>query len=225
MKKVLFVTLALAGWSVLSVARATVIAENFNNNPSQDGWGIFGNTNLFQWNSTNQNLAITWDSSQPNSYFYHPLGTILTTNDDFSLAFDIQVSDADGTGFFELAVGFLNLKDATNANFARGTGSDSPNLVEFNYFPDTGWGPTLSCTMTDTNSTFDFLEDFVGLDSGVTYHVVLTHGAGAALVSGQVFANGQLYTALPVSYLSTNFTDFRLDTVSVSSYTATNDPW
>jgi hypothetical protein len=30
---------------------------------------------------------------------------------------------------------------------------------------------------------------------------------------------------LPVSYLSTNFTDFRLDTVAVSSYTATNDPW
>ena len=79
--------------------------------------------------------------------------------------------------------------------------------------------------MTDTNCTFDFLEDFVGLDSGVTYHVVLSHPAGAALVSGQVFVNGQLYTALPVSYLSTNFTDFRLNAVAVSSYTATNDPW
>jgi len=225
MKKVLFVSLAMVGLSVLSVAHATVITENFSANPLQNGWRIFGNTNLFQWNSTNQNLEVTWDSSQPNSYFYHPLGTILTTNDDFSLAFDIQVSDADATGFFELAVGFLNFKDATNANFARGTGSDSPNLVEFDYFPDTGWGPTLSCTMTDTNSIFDFLEDFVGLDSGVTYHVVLTHGAGAALVRGQVFINGRLYTALPVSYLSTNFTDFRLDTVAVSSYTATNDPW
>ena len=220
-------SLALAGLFVLFATRsgATTITENFSSDPLHNGWQIFGNTNLFQWDSTNQNLAVTWDSTQPNSYFYHPLGTILTTNDDFSLSFDIQVGDANATGFFELAVGFLNFEDATNANFARGTGSDSPNLVEFNYFPDTGWGPTLSSTMTDTNSTFNFLEDFVGLDSGVMYHVVLTHGAGAALVSGQVFTNGQLYTALPVSYLSTNFTDFRLDTVAVSSYTATNDPW
>lgn len=225
MKKVLLVSLALAGLSAWSVARATVIAENFSTDPRSNGWQVFGRTNLFHWNPTNQNLEVTWDSTQPNSYFYYPLGTILTTNDDFNLAFDIHVSDADGTGFFELAVGFHNFKDATNANFARGTGSDSPNLVEFDYFPDTGWGPTLSCTMTDTNCIFDFLEDFVGLDSGVTYHVVLTHGAGAALVSGQVFTNGQLYTALPVAFLSTNFTDYRLDTVAVSSYTATNDPW
>jgi hypothetical protein len=225
MKKVLLVSLALAGLAASANARAAVIAENFATNPLSNGWQIYGRTNLFHWNPTNQNLEVTWDSAQPNSYFYHPLGTILTTNDDFSLAFDIRVSDANATGLFELAVGFLNFKDATNAHFARGTGSDSPNLVEFNYFPDTGWGPTLSCTMTDTNSTFHFLEDFVGLDSGVTYRVVLTHAAGAALVSGQVFTNGQLYTALPVSYLSTNFTDFRLDTVAVSSYTATNDPW
>jgi hypothetical protein len=225
MNKALLVSLAVAGWSAWSVARATVITENFSTDPLSYGWQMFGQTSLFHWNPTNRNLEVTWDSAQPNSYFYHPLGTILTTNDDFSLAFDIQVSDASGTGFFELAVGFFNFRDATNVNFARGTGSDSPNLVEFNYFPDTGWGPTLSCTMTDTNSVFHFLEDFVGLDSGVTYHVVLTHAAGAALVNGQVFRDGQLYTALPVSYLSTNFTDFRLDTVAVSSYTATNDPW
>ena len=225
MKKNLFVSLALAGLAGFSVAHAAVITENFTRDPSQDGWRIFGNTNLFTWDSTNHDLTVTWNSTNQNSYFYHPLGTILTTNDDFSLAFDIQVSDANATGFFELAVGFLDFEDATNANFARGTGSGSPNLVEFNYFPDTGWGPTLSITMTDTNSIFDFLEDYVGLDPGVTYHVVLTHGAGAALVSGQVFINGQLYTAFPVFCLSTNFTDFRLDTVAVSNYTATNDPW
>ena len=48
MKKVLFVLLALAGLSVLSVARATVIAENFSTDPLSDGWQIFGNTNFFQ---------------------------------------------------------------------------------------------------------------------------------------------------------------------------------
>ena len=70
---------------------AATITENFSANPLQNGWQIFGDTNLFQWDSTNQNLAVTWDSSQTNSYFYHPLGTILTRNDDFSLAFDLAI--------------------------------------------------------------------------------------------------------------------------------------
>jgi len=56
MKKVRFVSLALAGLSVLSVARATTIAENFSTNPFLDGWRIFGDTNLFRWKSTNHDL-------------------------------------------------------------------------------------------------------------------------------------------------------------------------
>jgi hypothetical protein len=214
-------SLALAGLFVLFAAQcgATVITENFTNNPAQDGWRIFGNTNLFQWDPTNQNLQVTWDSSQPNSYFYLPLGTILTTNDDFSVAFDIQLSDVSIENWgFEISIGLFNYAQATGTNFFRGTGYNSPDLAEFDYFPDFGWGPTLSTTASDTNSVFVFLEDYLALDPGVTYHVVLLHAAGAAAVSGQVFTNGQLYTALPYAYVSTNFTDFRLDTISVSSY-------
>src|SRR5439155_16884268 len=76
-----------------SAAHATTITENFTNNPWQNGWQVFGNTNLFQWNSVNQTLAVTWDSSQTNSYFYHPLGTILARDDDFSVAFDLRLND------------------------------------------------------------------------------------------------------------------------------------
>src|SRR5260370_31121341 len=72
---------------------ATVIAEDFTLDPSQTGWRIFGDTNLFHWNATNQNLEVTWDSSQPNSYFYHPLGTIVSRDDDFSLGFDLRLDD------------------------------------------------------------------------------------------------------------------------------------
>jgi len=72
--------------------------KNFSANPLQNGWQIFGNTNLFQWDSTNHDLAVTWDSSQTNSYFYHPLGTVVTRNDDFSVVFDFRLNDiASGT--------------------------------------------------------------------------------------------------------------------------------
>ena len=71
MKKALFVPLALAGWFALFAARsgATSISENFSTDPFQNGWRIFGDTNLFQWDSTNQILAVTWDSTRRTVIF------------------------------------------------------------------------------------------------------------------------------------------------------------
>src|SRR5215472_1451968 len=88
--------LAFVGISV-SVARPSLaggFVEDFSVPPAQKGWSVFGNAGLFNWNATNQNLEVTWDSSQPNSYFYHPLGTILTKEDDFSFSFDLRLRDA-----------------------------------------------------------------------------------------------------------------------------------
>ena len=142
MKKVRFISLALAGLSVLSAARAATITENFSANPLSNGWQVFGNTNLFHWNSTNHNLTVTWDSTQPNSYFYHPLGTYLTRNDDFSIEFDLRLNDiASGvepgkTGPMQLGFGFLNFAGATNVNFMRGAYGSAPNVAEFDYYTD-----------------------------------------------------------------------------------------
>jgi len=222
-------SLAFAGLFVLSAAHATTITENFTNNPSQDGWQIFGDTNLFQWDSTNQNLDVTWDSSQSNSYFYHPLGTILATDDDFSVEFDLQLSDANATGSFELAVGLLNLSDATSTNFSRPIGS-TPNLFEFDYFPDGSYGPSIDDTMADMTVTttnendFYFAYDNLPLVIGVTYHVILTHVAGEPAISGEVLTNGQIYTSLPNVYAGP-ITDFRLDTVAVISYSVAGDTY
>ena len=103
--------------------------------PALDGWQVFGNTNLFQWNSTNRMLDVTWDSSQTNSYFYHPLGVTLTTNDSFCVLFDLQLNDAvvtqDGN---QVAVGLFHFSDATSPDFNRAN-SPLPNLFEFDYFP------------------------------------------------------------------------------------------
>ena len=226
MKK-LFITLAIASLSVLSVVRANTITENFSADPSLGGWQIFGDTNLFQWDSVNQNLAVTWDSSHQDSYFYHPLGVTLSKTNDFLITFDLRMNDASAVGFFELGIGLLNFADATSSSFARGTGSGSPNLAEFNYFPDSGegFGSTISSTVTDTNSTFGFFEDFVGLDVGTTYHIVLIHRAGSTFMTGNVYTNGQVYSSLPVQEAFGTLTDFQLDTIAVSSYTATNDPF
>lgn len=213
----------LWGLVAASACGAATFEEDFSNDPLQNGWKIFGDTNLFHWDSTNQNLDVTWDSSQTNSYFYHSLRTILAKSDAFSLSFDLQLNDVTWSGSPELAVGLFRFSDATNANFSR-PAADTPNLFEFDYFPDNGIGqPAIVATLSDTNVSstntrdFYFVYDNQPLNSGVVYHIVLTHTAGQPTISGEVFANGQLYSSLPGPFYGP-ITDFRLDTISVSSY-------
>jgi hypothetical protein len=225
-------SLAIAGLFVLSVttALAATLAENFTSDPAADGWQVFGDTNLFQWDSTNQNLAVTWDSSQPNSYFYHPLGTILTRNDDFSIAFDLQLNDAEAGGYgFEIAISLLNFADATNAVLERGVGVDpvygAQNVTELDYFPDAGFGATISPTMISSNNQFASAFDYpLELASGVLFHVVMTYTAGSQTLSTAITNenDGQPFGPIDDVQLDTNFTDVRLDTVAVSSYSDTN---
>jgi hypothetical protein len=218
--KILFLLCASCG-----VASAGTFTENFATDPALNGWQIFGDTNLFQWNSTNQNLEVTWDSSQSNSYFYHALGTNLTSSDDFSISFDLQLADSSATGFgFEIAVGFLNLADATNSSFLRGTGADSPNLFEFDYFPAGDFPPSDDCTAVDANNNFQFIYDpnSLPLVNSTLYHITVTHVSGAPLITGQILTGGNLYTSFPTNFTSTNFADFQVDTVSISSYNDAN---
>ena len=80
----------LWGLVAASMCGAATWQEDFSSDPLQNGWQIFGDTNLFHWDSTNQNLAVTWDSSQTNSYFYRALGTILARDDSFQLSLEIS---------------------------------------------------------------------------------------------------------------------------------------
>src|SRR5882724_1011553 len=218
--KILFVLCATSG-----IVSAGTFTENFATDPASNGWLTFGNSNLFQWDSTNHDMQVTWDSSQPNSYFYHPLGTNLDSGSDFSISFDLQLTDSSATGFgFELAVGFLNLADATNSAFLRGTGSDSPNLLEFDYFPAGDFPPSLDCTAVDANNNFQFIYDpnSLPLVNSTLYHITVTHVSGAPLITGQVLSGGNLYTSFPTNFTSTNFAGFQVDTVSISSYNDAN---
>jgi hypothetical protein len=237
MMKIRLLGPALAGLFLLlpSPSGATVITETFTTDPRPNGWRVFGNTNLFRWNPTNQNLEVTWDSSQTNSYFCHPLGTILARDDDFSAAFDLRVDDI-GPGpdtnkpfAFELALGFLNLNEAAGTNFLRGTGYDSPDLVEFDYFWDAGYGATVSPAIVDTNSNFNWngATDYAKhvLIPGDWYHVAMTYTASNQTLITTLTNFAQSDSVAVTNPVNGYFTDFRVDTISINSYSeAGQDP-
>jgi hypothetical protein len=222
----------LAALALCSASRAGTLAEDFSTDPFQNGWQAFGNTNLFRWDSANHNLAVTWDSSQSNSYFYHALGTTLGKADAFTVDFDIQLNSLQWTNTFQLAVGLLNISSATNPGFSRALGT-SPDLFEFNYFPDSGDGfgdPDIAASMTDGTGDvtvfpdFYFIYDNLPMNLGTNYHVRLTHGAGDGFIAATVFTNGVVYTTMPLSFAGA-IGEFRLDTLSISSYSgAGQDP-
>jgi hypothetical protein len=200
-----------------------VFADDFYNDPLQHGWQVFGDTNLFHWNPTNQNVEVTWDSTNVNSYLYHPLGTVLTSDDAFSVSFDFQLNDLTTFGGAnEITVGLFNLADATNADFSR-AGGNSPNLFEFDYFPANAYYDlnSIDASLKDNQPGYAglaFAYDNLPLNPGVTYQIILSHAAGSTNITGRVLTNGVLYTSLPLYYpASINY--FRLDTLSISSYT------
>ncbi len=243
MLKVRFSALAVAGAFVVLIhpSHAATFQENFSSDPAARGWQAIGDGTLFQWNSTNGNVEATWDSSHSNSYFCYPLGTVLAKDDDFSFAFDLQLRDfAAGVNPlkpnpFELSVGLLNLSDATKTNFARGTGDDSPNLVEFSFFPDPGgdwiWGPSLTSTIADANATnynHWYGGGFAGLalTSNDVYHIELVYTASNQTLHTSMTCNGAPFGPMPDAVAGSDFTDFRVDHIAICSYSdALQDPY
>lgn len=221
--------LLLWGLVAASICGAATFQEDFSSDPLQNGWMVFGDTNLFQWDSINQNLEVTWDSSQTNSYFYHSLGTIAAKSDDFSLTYDLQLSDIaigvnpNKTNTFELVVGFINSASATSTNLERGAGINAAhgarNTCEFDYFPDSGYGATISPTLISSNNQFATKFAFpLTLDPGALFHVMMAYTASNLTLQTTVTRNGALFGTIPNVVLSGSFSDFRLDQVAVCSY-------
>jgi hypothetical protein len=252
MLKVRLSVLALAGLSVVCVSRAATIVEDFSTNPQTSGWQVFGDTNLFAWNSTNQNLEVTWDSTQPNSYFYHPLGISLTRYDDFSLDFDLRLSDiASGvepgkTGPLEIGFGFLNLAVATSANFMRGAFGGAPDVAEFDYYASGYYdyagvfypspASTVPSFIPGTDS-FEYAPVFVSvfeteLPTNQTVHIRLVYTGANQTALLTLTTNGVLLSQLPPLVLSdpgnSQFAptdNLWVDTFSISSYSSAGDDY
>lgn len=237
--RLLLLTLALALVSALapsaiipsSQAGQRLFQESFATDPARNEWSIWGTNGLFRWDSPKGALAVTWDSSVGNNYFQRPVGTVLARTDDFRLAFDLNLDDiAVGTTpgmpyTFEIAVGFLNRKQATQPGFLRGTGFNSPNVAEFTYFPDSGFGATVSPTVISAQHQFATSFNVpVELAPGTTYHVEMVYTASDRTLRSSLSADG-VRTALLPATLSAGFDDFRLDTLAIASYSdAGQDP-
>jgi hypothetical protein len=240
MPKVRFPGMALVGAAVLGltlpppVAAAQIyFSEDFASAPAQRGWQVFGATNLFAWNPTNQNMEVTWDSSQTNSLFCHPLDIVLSKTNDFILGFDLCLADvATGTApdkpeSFQVAVGLTELASATNASFRRGTGFDSPNLVEFDYFPDAGYGATVATAIISSSNEWNAggLTWPLALTLGDVFHVELRYVAASQTLMTRMTRNGAPFGPLKPATLGAGFSDFRVDQMAVSSYSdAGQDP-
>jgi hypothetical protein len=229
--------LVFAGLSIAwgSVADAAPLQEDFSTDPAMRGWKAFGNTNLFSWNSSDQNLHVTWDSSQTNSFFYHPLGTILARDDNFGLEFDLRLSDIATnakSGPFEIAIGFFNFSEATNPSFWRGTADPvhgPRDIVEFDYFPAgyyPGFGdvvPSISPTLVSSNTVFASGFDYLELTTNDLFHIALVYTASNQTFHTAMTRNGAAFGPVADVVLDTNFTDFRIDTVSIDSYSDFGD--
>ncbi|HYG24088.1 MAG TPA: hypothetical protein VEH04_15015 [Verrucomicrobiae bacterium] len=228
MKKNRSFVLAVIATVAVASANAETLSENFGSDPFQRGWAAFGNTNLFQWNPSSQSLDVTWNSSQSNSFFWHPLGTILNRDDDFSFAFDLLLREvgpaSEYVSAFQLALGMLNIDQAQQPGFLRGSGFDSPNLVEFDYFRADAFFPdTAFPTAISSNMVFNYNP---GLQNSTNYTIALdtwhriqmTFSASSQAILLEITRSSDNSHVQVLQPLNETFTDFRVGAFSISSY-------
>jgi len=125
---------------------------------------------------------------------------------------------------FPLSVGFLNLSEASQPGFLRGTGYSAADLAEFSFFPDPGgawiYGPSLTAVMIDSTG-FNYSSGGYDPDSLTTndiYRVNLNHTASNSNLVMTITRNNEMFVSNGVASLGTNFTDLRVDSISISSY-------
>ena len=222
-----FATLTAIVQLTSAAATNNTILEDFSTAPLARGWETHGDSNLFHWNTTNQNLEATWDSSKTNSYFRLPIRP-LTSEDDFAVALDLQMHDIQAgvnperTQTFQFAFGFQNRADADGPAFIRGTGANTPNLAEFNFMPDTGFGPTVWPAMFPTNGLMNYSAntDFAlfEIPIGIPMRITLGYTATNHTISLEIRTNGVLVGEVVRARLVDVERGFRLDAFSISSY-------
>ncbi len=126
----------------------------------ESGWMLQGDADIFMESAGAGEARFFWNTELPNSSVYFPLGTTLDhrSNFEFSVTMELTSMDIDfiPESFygFQISMGFHESASIQDSSFRRGTGTDSPNLVEWNFFPDTGFGATVSPVITDSQSAF-----------------------------------------------------------------------
>lgn len=208
--------------------------EPFAVNPAERGWRVAGDSSLFRWNPETQAVDVTWDSSRTNSFFYKTLPTTLTKADDFRLTFflrlhDIRIGSTPGKpAEFPIAIGFAHRALFSSTNAYRGAGVSTlhgvRNVVEWNFFPDGGFGDTWATTVISSNNVFAFGHTFpLPLVPEDAYQIALSYTASNQTLVTTALQNGVQLGPFESVWLG-GTPDFRLDAVTITSYSDAGQP-
>lgn len=206
--------------------QAATWREDFTQDPIPRGWTSSGETNRFAWNASEGRMEVAWDTACAHSFFAHPLPQPVSETQEFSLAFDLQLTRAEGglrmgrPGAMQVAVGLLNLPRARANRYLRGAGK-AFEILEFNWFPEgfiPGYGtvePTLSTITYDTHGKV--LADFafpVTLEAGQTHRVRVRHEANPRQVVTEVEVEGRILATTRIA-IPAGFGGFQLDALAL----------
>lgn len=210
------------------------VEETFETDPFPRGWRLLGEGAPAVWDADSGRVRFEWDSSKPNAFFARPLGVELRRSDDFEFGFDLELTThAVGTtaskpGTFPIAVGLIRMEEAVEGTFLRGTGTSTPDLVEWAWFgADATISASISPVMTSTNRPprWAFRDSYVELTTGHVYQVEARYTATDSTLRFTLRVDGEPGPDIRPVVLPSTFTDFRVDAISFTSYSdAGQDP-
>ncbi len=215
------------GWMLVAASLCRgAIFEDFSIDPFTRGWQRLGEADLFGWDAAGERLRVTWDSSRSNSACVIPLSTRLTRTDDFEFSVDLTLEDVaiglnpDQPYTFQLAIGWISVGDFAGAGFRRGTGNEAWNVVEFDYFPDSGFGPTISPVALSTNRQWFWQPMTIGvaLETNRAYRIQMTFDGLNQEIRTVLTVDGLRGPEVKTVRAPAGFTDFRLDAFGIMSY-------
>ena len=219
------------------------LREDFTTNPLEEsGWRIFGDHGLFAWDSEYERLSVTWDSRKPNSYFYLPIGSMVSRHEDFSVSFTLQLDhielgvDPEKSFTFPLAIGLIQTREAFRDNFYRGSGIHAEygprGLVEWSYHPDSGFGATISSGLISQDNQWSVENTFpLELQTGSVYEVELNYTADDRTLRTTMTEDGSPFGPIKDANLGTifggpegGFTEINVDAFALINYSDAQQP-
>jgi len=209
------------------LAQGSTLKESFDTDPSARGWRSWGDTTLFHWDASGQQLGVVWDSSRPNSFFALPLPATLGTHVNFSFAFDLTLEShavgvvAGQSGTFQIAAGLVRQADVLATNYSRGSFPGAKNTVEWTWFGEAG---AVSSSVSpvivpsDGRLPWGYSDNYLTLEPGRRYRFELAYTATLRTARMSMTTDGQPGPELADVVLPSNFTRFEVDTFAISSY-------
>tara|TARA_Y100001934_G_scaffold210345_1_gene248914 strand:+ start:24 stop:1772 length:1749 start_codon:yes stop_codon:yes gene_type:complete len=231
------VSIASPSASPSDQVRHASFVEDFSSDPVSEGsWKIHGDPSLFKYNEVEGRLDITWDSSEDNSFFYHPLNQTLNKDQSFALSFTLQVDqleigvDPEKKSTFPIALGLMELEEGLRSNYFRGSGIHEEygprGLVEWSYHADSGFGATVSSGFVSIDNQWSMQNTFpLELTMGAVYEIALHYDAQDQSLTTLMTEDGLPYG--PIQNISLDefygapldgFTDLNVDSIVIASY-------